>query len=130
VGEVVQLVLDASALLAVLHREPGREWVAQHLQGSAISAVNWAEVLQRALVLGLDLAQTQAAVEALGVSVLPFTTEDAQTSARLWPGTRRLGLSLGDRACLALAQRLQLPVATTDRVWGQLDIGIQVHVLR
>ena len=62
--------------------------------------------------------------------ILPFTIEDAERAARMWPVTSKFGLSLGDRACLALALRLDLPVMTADRVWGKLQMGVEVQLIR
>jgi ribonuclease VapC len=69
-------------------------------------------------------------LEAVGLTIFPFNADDAAAAANLWPATLSLGLSLGDRACLALAQRLQLPVLTADKIWNELQIGISVRVIR
>lgn len=129
-SEPAQLVLDASALLAVIQEEPGAEWVEDHLRQAVMSAVNWAEVWQKGLARGAHVEPLRAYFEALGLGIMPFTAEDAQSSATLWPTTRSLGLSLADRACLALAQRLGLPAATADRIWGQLVVGVEVQLVR
>ncbi|MBI2917077.1 MAG: type II toxin-antitoxin system VapC family toxin [Chloroflexi bacterium] len=129
-AEALQLVLDASALLAVIQQEPGAQWVEQHLRRAAISTVNWAEVWQRGLARGTRMEGLREEFEAWGLTIAQFTVEDAEACAALWSSTRRLGLSLGDRACLALGRRLGLPVATTDRAWGRLDIGVEVHLVR
>ena len=123
-------VLDASALLAVLNREPGAGVVAPLLGRAAISSVNWTEVLQRAIALGMEVRDVREELESLGLRVLPFTAEDAEPTARLWPITRRVGLPLGDRACLSLAQRLGLPAFTAERIWPTLDLGVEVRLIR
>jgi ribonuclease VapC len=109
------LVLDASALLAYLRDEPGAELVAEAIaDGVVISTVNLAEVLSRSVDRGADPAKIAARLAQSGlldgaITVEPFTTADAIDAARLRPLTRDAGLSLGDRACLALARRLGTP---------------------
>lgn len=125
-----QVVLDASALLAALHREPGGELVEARLEQAALSAVNLAEVMQRSVARGVAVEGLANDLAALGVTVVPFTAEDAELSATLWPQTRHLGLSLGDRACLALALRLGLPAMTADRAWIQLELSVKIQVVR
>ncbi|BDG20216.1 hypothetical protein TthSNM11_24190 (plasmid) [Thermus thermophilus] len=130
------VVLDASALLALLKGEPGAERVAEALErGAYLSAVNLAEVLSKLADWGEDPAEAQARMEQVGllgaaVEVLPFTGEDALEVARLRALTRAYGLSFGDRACLALARRLGLPALTAERAWAELGLGIPVEVLR
>ncbi len=129
-------VLDASALLAYLQGEPGADAVAGALsQGAVISLVNLAEVFSKVAERGKDpeALETELSMRGLLYGVLeaqPFTREDALEVARLRPLTRSLGLSLGDRACLALARRLGLPALTTDKNWARLDLGVDVRVIR
>ncbi len=125
-----KVLLDASALLAVLHSEAGAEVVEEALEEAAMSTVNWSEVYQRWVARGVDVGGLRADVEALGLDILPFTVDDAEQAAELSTATRQLGLSLGDRACLALARRLALPALTADRAWLDLDIGIDVRPIR
>jgi len=96
-------VLDASALLALLHSEPGAEIVEEAVERAALSTVNWSEVYQRWLARGVDVTDLRADMEALGIEIVPFIVEDAEEAAELWSLTRQRGLSLGDRACLGLA---------------------------
>ena len=124
-------VLDVSALLALLHREPGFELVEASVSESVISSVNWAEVLQKIIALGSrEPRDVSDDLEYLGLSVVPFTVEDAEGAAGLWFLGRRGGLSLGDRACLSLAQRLGLPALTADRSWDAVDFGVEVRLIR
>lgn len=123
-------VLDASALLCLLQGEPGAAAVERAISGSVLSAVNWAEVVQKAHGRGLTVEDLRAELESLGLAILPFTAEDAERAAALWPLTRSAGLSLGDRACLALAARLDRRAFTTDRAWARVDAGIEVIVVR
>ncbi|MFN8608158.1 MAG: type II toxin-antitoxin system VapC family toxin [Vulcanimicrobiota bacterium] len=123
-------VLDASALLAFLLREPGSDLVAAHLRaGACISAVNLSEVANRYVRIGQDALVVQARLSRLPVEVVPFDKESAFAAARLLPQTSALGLSLGDRACLALAVARRIPAVTADRVWSQLS-GVDVEVIR
>lgn len=123
-------VLDASALIALLWDEPGAEMVERLLGRAVMSAVNWAEVLQRYRAHGVATTDKRESVEALGVAIQGFTSADADTVAELWKPTRRAGLSLGDRACLALARRLGLPAHTADRDWRKVDVGVAVVLIR
>lgn len=123
-------VLDASALLAWLHDEPGAERVDPFLEEARISAVNWSEVMQKALHRGVDTRGLQEDLTALGAKIVPFSTAQAEDAASLWPVTRSLGLSLADRACLALARALGAPVLTADGAWSELEVGIQVQPIR
>ncbi len=115
------VVLDASALLAFLLDEPGAD-VVEHaiLEGAAISTVNMAEVLTCQADLGGEPGFTIPDT----LTVEPFTVDDAIVSARLRTRTKELGLSLGDRACLALRHRLELPVLSGDRAWRDLPDSV------
>ena len=119
-------VLDASALVALLNEEPGSDVVAGHVQGAVVSAVNWSETygtLRRAGVEGEALAEGFAAT---GIGIVPFDAEDARAAGELSLVTRDAGLSLGDRACLALAGRLGVPAVTADRAWLDVDLDVRV----
>jgi ribonuclease VapC len=123
-------ILDASALLAVLGDEPGGERVAPLLDGAVISTVNWSEVLARYVDLDLETAGREAEIESLGVSLASFTNRHAEIAAGLLPVTRKAGLSLGDRACLALALDVGGQPVTADRAWGRIDVGLDVMLIR
>ena len=129
------VVLDASALLALLRHEDGGERVAKELpRGAAISALNWAEVLARLVDLGGDPVEITAralpAAAAAAVEVVPFDDAGARETARLRAKTRSLGLSLADRAALALAKSRGIPVLTADRAWRSLRLPIKIEVIR
>lgn len=124
----MKAILDASALLAWLQEEPGAEQVEEELFQAAISSLNWSEVLQKSLAKGLDITGLRTDLEALGLTIIPFTAEDAEQAARLW--TISSSLSLADRACLALGIRQALPVWTADRFWTQFSTGADVHPIR
>lgn len=123
-------VLDASALIALLADEPGADVVAGALEGSAISAVNLTEVAETAVRLGGTAGDLRQEAEALGIEVAPFTPDHAVTAAQLRPRTSAAGLSLADRACLALALELAAPALTADRAWNELDVGVEVRLIR
>jgi PIN domain nuclease of toxin-antitoxin system len=114
----------------LLHKESGWEAVREVLGGASLSTVNWSEVLQKAKAHGVDTAGMREEMEATGVQLVPFTAEDAEVAADLWDAGKALGLSLGDRACLALARRLGLQAVTTDRTWKRLIAGVMVCVVR
>ncbi|HSM52390.1 MAG TPA: type II toxin-antitoxin system VapC family toxin [Thermoanaerobaculia bacterium] len=123
-------VLDASALLVLLFGEPGHEAVAPHLRGGLLSAVNLSEVLARFARDGHDPAAVSARLAGTGIEIVPFDQRQAILAAALAPATRPLGLSLGDRACLALATDRRLPALTADRAWSELPLGIEVRQVR
>ena len=124
-------VLDASALIALIFREPGSEALTSRLMSTAMtSAVNLAEVHGRLIRSGFSLDDAWTATNEPVHEVVPFTAEQAKTAGDLTLQNRPLGLSLGDRACLALALSMKSPVYTTDRSWSKLDLGIRIHVIR
>jgi PIN domain nuclease of toxin-antitoxin system len=127
---VAEAVLDASALLALLNAEPGAKLVAAALPGATISAVNFSEVASKLADAGLSREAVRDALDDLPVDVVSFETEQAYDMGLLRPSTREAGLSLGDRACLSLARRLGLPALTADRTWEQIEVGVEVRVVR
>lgn len=127
---MAEAVLDTSAVLAVLLAEPGGERVVPLLDGGLLSAVNACELQTRLVDRGLPAEAATAALAELGVAVVPFGAQDAAAAVALRAGTRRAGLSLGDRACLALARRTGLPVYTADRPWADLDLPFDIRLIR
>lgn len=125
-----QAVLDASALLAFLRGEPGADTVRAIRRDAAISVVNVAEALQVLMRVGFSSSEALAFVRESGVRIESFEEADAVRTAELEKGTRGAGLSLGDRACLALALRLGVPAYTADRAWAGADVGCVVAVIR
>ncbi|MEJ2079149.1 MAG: type II toxin-antitoxin system VapC family toxin [Acidobacteriota bacterium] len=123
-------VLDASALLTLLFREVGHERVSTVLEECAMSTVNLAEVLSRFTRDGHSSVQVLSLLEASPVEWVTFDSHHAALAADLLPRTRHLGLSLGDRACLALASSLGVPAMTADRTWTELDVGVEVQLIR
>jgi ribonuclease VapC len=130
VGAEVRLMLDASAILVYLQRELGYERVRAALaQGAAVSTVNMAEIYAKVVDRNLPLIEIAGRLEGLGIKVVPFTDQDARESALLYPKASRLGLSLCDRACLALGMRLGLPILTADRAWKGFP-GVHLGMVR
>ena len=123
-------VLDASALLAYAHNEPGGARVAAVMEAAFLSTVNLSEAIAKFVERGTDYGRLQNEIRFSGVTLVPFEVADAYAAGDLRRYTRRLGLSFGDRACLALARRLGFPVLTTDRAWAKLDLGVAVEVIR
>lgn len=124
------IVIDASALLAYLQDEPGGSRVGDCLDGALLSSVNLSEVIQKAAQFGADTAGLATDLAEIGICLEPFTLDQAEIAAGLWPTTRKLGLSLADRACLALAIDYDAQVLTTDKAWRDLDIRLAVEVIR
>ena len=111
--------------------ERGGEEVESALAGGVMSAVNWSEVVQKARAHSVSVEGLREEVEALGVVIEPFDAADAERAAQLWTKTRLLGLSLADRACLALASRLSATVYTADDAWLRVHIpGVSVRAIR
>jgi len=126
---VADVVLDASAVLALLNREPGGERVEDYLADGVISAVNAAEVLSKLADAGLTAGEAKESLSLLGISIIAFELRDAEAVAALRGHTKSKGLSLGDRACLALGLRLGAVVVTAERSWAGLKIG-RVETIR
>ena len=124
-------VLDASALLAVLYREPGSAMVERYFGLGVVSSVNLSEVAAKLSDRGVGSQEVLEILLGLGLEVREFDTELALMAGALREVTRPLGLSLGDRACLATARRLRLPALTADRAWAELTLrGVEVVVIR
>jgi PIN domain nuclease of toxin-antitoxin system len=111
-------VLDASALLAFLKGEPGAPMIERHLADGVCGAANWSEVAQKVQQAGADWSLARELLLSYGLRVESVTEVDAEAAAALWgAGT---GLSLGDRLCLALGDRMQRKIVTTDTAWAGL----------
>lgn len=126
----MSVVLDASAVLAVLLEEAGTDAVEPHIPGGIVSAVSLAEVAGRLADRGLEEEEARAAIADLALVVVPFDEAQALAAGMLRPPTRHLGLSLGDRACLALALERGLPALTADRRWSGANVGVEVRLIR
>ncbi len=126
-----RIVLDASAMLVVLHDEPGSEKLTPEMLNNSVgSTVNLAEVHTKLVARGGDPEEAWEDALSSIQEPIPFNAEHARIAGSLVTQTRALGLSLGDRACLALGLALKAPVYTTDRSWKDLKLGIRIHVIR
>ena len=125
------LVLDASAILAIINQEPGVDKLTPELLANAIcSTVNLAEV--QAKLVGRGWSPDEAWEDATSPvrEAVPFLEEHAKIAGSLVALTRHLGLSLGDRACIALGISRKTPIYTAEKVWSKLKLGVRVHVIR
>ena len=123
-------VLDASAVLCLLQEEKGAERVARALPAAVIGAVNYSEVISKLVESGIDEATADGLMDTLQLTVIPFDRSQARLAGALRATTRRLGLSLGDRACLALAGTEGAIALTCERVWTKFEGPCKVEALR
>src|SRR5918994_7704265 len=124
---VSEIVLDASALMAVLREEPGAAGVEAVLDDAAISTVNLSEVQAKLVERGSPAEAAWSWLVDLDLDVVDFDASQARVAGNLGPLTRAHGLSFGDCACLALAQILGVPALTADRAWAGLKLGIAIR---
>lgn len=127
---MAEIVVDASALLALLNAEQGADVVAEALQEAVISTVNLSEVVAKLCDAGMPAKAVQQALPSLGLRVELFDEEQAYAAGFLRDATKSAGLSLGDRCCLGLAQTLGVPVLTADKTWVELPLKVTVKVIR
>jgi PIN domain nuclease of toxin-antitoxin system len=127
---VSKYVLDASALLALLQNETGAQRVRDVAPESVIGAVNVCETIGKLVSAGMSLDDARTSIELINLEVVPFDTELAYKAGALIVETKKLGLSLGDRACLALGMMLHKTVVTAEHLWSKLKLGVTVEVIR
>ncbi len=125
-----RVVVDASAILALLNSETGADVVAKAIPGATVSAVNFSEVVAKLGDAGMPEAAIRESLEGLGLDVVDFDFHQAYATGLLRSITRTAGLPTGDRACLALAERLGLPALTADATWAAVGVGIDVRMIR
>jgi PIN domain nuclease of toxin-antitoxin system len=126
-----EVVLDASAILAVIQMERGAEKLTAEIRkNSVVSTVNLAEVQSKLVKKGYPPEEAWEDALSLGTAPVPFTSEQARIAGDLIAVTEKYGLSLGDRSCLALAIALKAPVYTTEQIWRGLKVGVPIHVIR
>ncbi len=123
-------VLDASALLCLLFGEPGADRVEMRLTGALVSVVNYHEVLAKLTDRGVDAAEAQMMLAEFDIDIVPADRDQADVGGKLHPETRDIGLSLGDRSCLALALCRNATAVSADRAWEALDVGVVVELVR
>jgi PIN domain nuclease of toxin-antitoxin system len=126
-----EIVLDASAMLAIIFHEPGAERLTEEILDHAVaSTVNLAEVQSKLVKKGYIPEEAWEDALELVTAVEPFTSDHAKIAGDLITTTEKYGLSLGDRSCLALAIALKAPVYTTEQLWRNLKVGVPIHVIR
>lgn len=123
-------LLDTSVILAIFWGEPGRASAIKMVRGAAISTINLSELVAKFVDAGFSGRKGDDYISELSLTVVPFGRGEAVEAGLLRGATRGLGLSLGDRACLATARMLQVPAVTADRSWAGLDLGIDIKVIR
>ena len=124
------VVFDSSVLIAILRQEPGSEVGEQSLNDALISTVNLAEVATYLARNSVPPETIDRALTAFPIEVVPFNREQGLIAGCLYPASKSLGLSLGDRACLALAKSKSLPVLTADKAWLELEINVDIKSIR
>jgi ribonuclease VapC len=128
---VNKVILDASALLALVKNEPGTDKVEKLLGSIIMSCVNVSEVATVLFKVDMSLEDFKESILPLVSTILPFDEEQALMTASLQKKTKSKGLSLGDRACLALGITKQLPIYTDDRIWTELDLeNVDIRLIR
>ena len=126
-----EVVLDTSAVLALLREEPGGDTVAARIGRAAISAVNLQEVVKELLREGATVERARPVLDELGLALHPHDEAAAYAAAALYPQTQRHGRGLGDRSCMALGLALGLPVLTADREWRHVEVeGLVIEPVR
>jgi PIN domain nuclease of toxin-antitoxin system len=123
-------VLDASAVLCLLQEERGADRVARSLPSAVIGAVNYSEVIGKLVEFGIDEAAVDGLMDTLQLKVIPFDRIQARLAGALRATTQKFGLSLGDRACLALAAAESATALTCERVWTKFQAPCKIETLR
>jgi PIN domain nuclease of toxin-antitoxin system len=128
---VSRSVLDSSAILAAFYGETGADAIDAILRESVISSVNAAEVISKLVERGMPADIARSALIDTGIEIVPFDLDQAEAVGALRGKTKTHGLSLGDRACLALAQLMDCRAVTADRAWVAVeDLGVEVFLFR
>ncbi len=126
----MSVILDSSAVLALLYGEPGKDMVAQHGFESQLLSVNLSEVITSVIDKGYDYNKIDPLVDRLRIAIVPYDDALAVVAGLMRSETKHIGASIGDRACLALARREGLPVLTSDKKWDLLDIDVDIRQIR
>lgn len=126
----MSIVIDTSAVLAVIRNEEGRDRVVEVLDRAVASTVSYAEVIGNLVMRGMPLAFAKAQFDSLRIPTVPFDEAQALEAGNLRRLSHHMQLSLGDRACLSLARLRKEPVLTADQKWSELKIGVDVRLIR
>jgi ribonuclease VapC len=127
---MTETVLDSSAVLASIQREPGADIVDAALAGAAISVINFAEVVSKLISRGLPDVDAVIAARRFGAALVDVDEDQAAIAGVIHAATRATGISMADAFCLALAKQRGLPALTSDRAWKSLDLGVEVTLIR
>ena len=127
---MAEAVLDASAILALVGEEPGAESVARIIANCLVSTVNGSEAVAKLVERGVPPDTAESIIFGLPFEPVDFDRPLAAAAGRMWPRGRRAGLSLGDRACLALAEAQNLPAVTADKQWQKFESSIEIRYIR
>src|SRR5580765_412542 len=126
----IEVVLDSSAVLAYLQNEPGGETALTALTSAVMSSVNYAEVITKLIEWGATADEAETTAEVLALDLVAADATRCIQAGRLHERTKGRGVSIGDRFCLALAEETGLPVLTADKRWAELEIGVEVRLIR
>lgn len=124
------IALDASALLCFMFQEEGSERVSEYLSNACLSTVNLSEVIGRFTRDGHDAEIVISNIRSTAIQIIPFDESQATIAASIQPSTQPQGLSLGDRACLALAISKEIPALTADKIWQSVDLQVEIILVR
>ena len=124
------VIMDASAILAFLNQESGSEQITDLIENATISTINLSEVIAKLAEIGISETEILQILSDLNLKIVPFDKPQAHIAGMLRPITKPLGLSLGDQACLGLGLVLNQPVITADRQWSQLNLNLEIRVIR
>jgi len=127
---MTKVLLDSSALLVLINREKGLDAVEAFIGRAVMSAVNYAEVVSKLVEIDVPGKEAAMLVSDLLQEIIPFDQDCASISGRLRLETKALGLSLGDRACLATAEVHKLEVVTADKLWGKIKTPLKITFVR
>lgn len=127
---MTRYVYDSSALLAIILGEPGADVASANIANAMVSSANLAETFSRAEDKGIPMDKTERFLMGKEVQFVDFDSDLARVVGTMRTKTRSRGLSLGDRACIALALRERATIVTADRVWAELDLPCKVELIR
>lgn len=125
-----KIIIDASAILALINNEEGKDVVEQYLNNALISTINFSEVITVTNRNGFDQDEITNLLKNIFPNIIEFNYDQALIAASLDKYTSKYGLSLGDRACLSLAKYKNYPVLTADKIWKKLDIDLDIKLIR